>query len=97
MRWRCGALPSWGGAAVNEMQRTQPNYAARELADVHVPVLVVQGEHDEFITRQHAEHLARSVRGAELIVLPDVSHFAPLQRPRLFNDVLRLFVSGVLA
>lgn len=84
-------------AAVGEMQRTQPNYSIHELADVHVPVVVVQAEHDEFITREHAEYLARSIPGAELVVLPDVSHFAPLQRPEHFGDVVGGFVSRVFS
>ncbi len=31
---------------------------------------------------------ARSIPGAELILLSDVSHFAPLQRPEQFNNVM---------
>ncbi|GAB2892040.1 alpha/beta hydrolase [Paraburkholderia jirisanensis] len=72
-------------AAVSTMQKTQPDCSARELAAVRVPVTVVQSEHDEFIRREHAEYLARSIPGASLTVLPGVSHFAPLQRPALFN------------
>ena len=40
----------------------------------------VQSERDEFIKREHAEHLARTIPGAELVMLDGVSHFAPLQR-----------------
>ena len=74
--------------AVGVMQRTQPNYSARDLADIKVPVAIVQAEHDEFIRPEHAEFLARSIPGAELILLPGVSHFAPLQRPGLFNAAI---------
>jgi pimeloyl-ACP methyl ester carboxylesterase len=79
------------------MQRTEPNYSAHDLAQIRVPVTIVHSEHDEFIKREHAEHLARSVPGAELIVLPHVSHFAPLQRPEQFNRAVRAFVDKVLA
>ena len=67
--------------AVGLMQKTEPNYSAHDLAEINVPVAIVQSEHDEFIKREHAEYLARSIPGAELIFLPGVSHFAPLQRP----------------
>jgi non-heme chloroperoxidase len=77
------------------MQRTQPNYTAADLARIHVPVAVVQGEHDEFIRREHAEYLARSIPGAELHILEGVSHFAPLQRPEQFNGEVLAFLSGV--
>ncbi|HEX5439070.1 MAG TPA: alpha/beta hydrolase [Gemmatimonadaceae bacterium] len=79
--------------AVGVMQRTQPNYTARDLARIRVPVTIVQSEHDEFIHGEHAAYLARSIPGAELVALPEVSHFAPLQRPELFNDVLLAFLA----
>lgn len=82
-------------AAVSEMMRTQPNYSAHDLAQIHVPVAIVQSEHDEFIKPEHADYLARSIPGAELILLPGVSHFAPLQRPALFNRVMLEFCAGL--
>jgi pimeloyl-ACP methyl ester carboxylesterase len=83
--------------AVGQMMKTQPNYSARDMADIHVPVAIVQSEHDEFIKPEHAEYLARSIPGAELILLPGVSHFAPLQRPEQFNRVMRAFLGKVLS
>jgi len=81
--------------AIGQMMKTQPNYSARDLAQIRVPVSIVQSEHDEFIKLEHAEHLARSVPGAELILLPGVSHFAPLQRPDQFNGVVHAFLGKV--
>ena len=81
--------------AVGQMMKTEPNYSAQDLADITAPVLIVHAEHDEFIKREHAEYLARSIRGAELIVLRDVSHFAPLQRPEKFNKVMLGFLARV--
>ena len=83
--------------AVGLMQRTQPNATADELAAIHVPVGIVQGEHDEFIKREHAEYLARSIPEAQLRILPGVSHFAPLQRPGEFNRVLLTFLDTLRA
>ncbi|HEY5769220.1 MAG TPA: alpha/beta hydrolase [Terrimicrobium sp.] len=83
--------------AVGRMQKTQPNYSARDMADIRVPVAIVQSEHDEFIKPEHAKYLSRSIPGAELILLPGVSHFAPLQRPEQFNGVMRDFLSKVLS
>jgi pimeloyl-ACP methyl ester carboxylesterase len=78
--------------AVGRMQQTQPNYAAHELAQIRVPVAIVQSEHDEFIKRDHAEYLARSIPGAEFVLLHGVSHFAPLQRPVQFNHAMLAFL-----
>ena len=82
--------------ALGLMQRTQPNYSADDLAQISVPVAIVHSEHDEFIRREHAEYLARSIPNAEFIYLPGVSHFAPLQRPEQFNAVLLTFLGKML-
>jgi pimeloyl-ACP methyl ester carboxylesterase len=83
--------------AVTLMQQTQPNYSAQDLAKIGVPVAIAQSEHDEFIKPEHAEHLARCIPNAELVVLIGVSHFAPLQRPQQFNAVMLAFVDKIFA
>jgi non-heme chloroperoxidase len=77
------------------MQRTQPNYSAADLAAIKVPVWSVIGENDEFIRRDHAAYIARSIPGAAFHLLPGVSHFAPLQRPALFNAAMLDFLHGL--
>ncbi|HET6823966.1 MAG TPA: alpha/beta hydrolase, partial [Anaerolineales bacterium] len=62
---------------------------------IRVPVAIVHSEHDEFIKREHAEYLARTIPNAEFIFLPEVSHFAPLQRPEQFNAALLTFLEKV--
>jgi pimeloyl-ACP methyl ester carboxylesterase len=81
---------------VGLMQRTQPDYSEQDLAKISVPVRIVQSEKDEFIKREHAEYLARTIPGAALILLNGVSHFAPLQRPQQFNAAMLAFVEKVL-
>jgi pimeloyl-ACP methyl ester carboxylesterase len=73
---------------VTAMQRTEPDFTAHDLAQIRVPVTIAHSEHDEFIKREHAEYLARTVPGAELAILPGVSHFAPLQRPEVFDQAM---------
>jgi pimeloyl-ACP methyl ester carboxylesterase len=81
--------------AVGEMQRTQPNYTAADLAEIRVAFWSVLGEDDEFITPEHAAWLARTVPGASLHMLPGVSHFAPVQRPDVFNRAMLDFLAKV--
>jgi pimeloyl-ACP methyl ester carboxylesterase len=81
--------------AVGLMQRTQPNYSADDLAQIHVPVTIVHSEQDEFIRSEHAEYLARNIPNAEFVYLPGVSHFAPLQRPEMFNSAILAFLGKV--
>jgi pimeloyl-ACP methyl ester carboxylesterase len=82
--------------AIGLMQQTQPNYSAADLAEIHVPVTIVHSEHDEFIKREHAEYLARTIPQAEFVYLPHVSHFAPLQRPEQFNKTILAFLGKIL-
>ena len=81
--------------AVGLMMQTEPNYTPEDLAQLDVPVTVVQSEHDEFIKPEHAEYLAKTLPNAELILLRGVSHFAPLQRPDLFNETVITFLRQV--
>jgi pimeloyl-ACP methyl ester carboxylesterase len=81
--------------AVGVMMKTEPNYGVEELARIRVPVAIVQSEYDEFIRPEHAEHLARTIPNAEFINLVGMSHFAPLQRPELFNNRMLAFLAKV--
>lgn len=77
------------------MQKDQPNYSAADLASIAVQVWSVLGEHDEFIRREHAEYIARTIPGARFVLLPEVSHFAPLQRPAAFNATVLDFLKSL--
>jgi len=95
---RLSATPNGFAAfadAVGAMQRSQPNYSAADLAAIRTPVTIVHAEHDEFIERAHADYLARTIPGARFVFLPDVSHFAPLQRPDEFNAAILDFLRAV--
>ncbi|MDQ7249585.1 alpha/beta fold hydrolase [Dongia sedimenti] len=82
-------------ADLGTMQRSQPDYGAADLAAIKVPVWSVIGENDEFIKRDHAEHIAKSIPGAQFREIPGVSHFAPIQRPALFNATVLEFLGGL--
>lgn len=66
--------------------QSEPNYTVAQLQAIKVPVTVAIGESDEFIRLKHMDYLARTIPDAEFILIPGVSHFAPLQRPALFNE-----------
>ena len=77
------------------MQKAQPNYSADDLRQITVPVWAVLGEHDEFIKPQHIEYIAKTVPHGRFVLLPEVSHFAPLQRPELFNATILDFLRSL--
>lgn len=72
--------------AVEAMQKKEPNYDARELAAIDGPrILIADGDHEEFIKREHTIYLAQTIPEAGLDILSNVSHFAPWQDPAVFN------------
>ena len=74
---------------VGNASRTGPT---RNSSRSRSPVLVVDGDHDEAIRRGHTEYIAATIPGAGLLILPNVSHFAFLQDPVLFNDAILHFL-----
>lgn len=72
-----------------------PNYSAADLAKIRGPAIaIVDGDHDEFVTDGYAAYMARTIPGAELIILKNVSHFAPWQNPDEFNRTMITFLDG---
>jgi pimeloyl-ACP methyl ester carboxylesterase len=79
---------------IGAMWASQPNWTETDLARIRTPVLIVDGEHDEAIRREHTEMLAKEIPGAQLLILPSVSHFAMLQNPGEFNAAVLKFLAG---
>ncbi len=79
---------------LSAMWAKQPEWSDAQLASIRTPVWIVDGDHEEFIRRDHTEHLAHAIPGAGLLILPGTSHFAPWQAPGLFNAALLQFLDG---
>ena len=77
---------------IGGMWASQPNWSAADLAKIKAPVMIADGEHDEAIRRDHTELIAKEVAGAQLLILPGVSHFAMLQNPAEFNAAVLAFL-----
>ncbi len=79
---------------IGQMWRTQPNWTDDQLRKIGVRVLIADGQHDEAIRRDHTEYMAATIPRAGLLILPNVSHFAFLQDPALFNAAMLDFLDG---
>ncbi len=80
--------------AMKQMWDSQPDYTAEQLASIRVPTAIVICDHDEWIKPEHAKYLARSIRGAQTIVLRSVSHYAALQDPEAYGQAVLSFVDN---
>jgi pimeloyl-ACP methyl ester carboxylesterase len=81
-------------AQISRMWESEPAWTDAELAAITVPTAIVLGDHDEAITREHTEYLAKTIPGAKLVVLPDASHFAMLQDPAGYTKAVRDFIDA---
>jgi pimeloyl-ACP methyl ester carboxylesterase len=77
---------------ISHMWDSEPNWSDAQLKSIRAPVWVVDGDHDEAIKRAHSEYIAATIPAAGLLILPNVSHFAFIQDPALFNAALLRFL-----
>ena len=81
-------------AAISQMWNTQPDYKPADLAKIRTPTMIVDGQYDEGIKREHTEEIAHEIPGAKLLILPNVSHFGHWQNPELYNRELTAFLDA---
>jgi pimeloyl-ACP methyl ester carboxylesterase len=77
---------------ITKMWVEQPNWTDAQLKTISAPVLVLDGDHDEFIKPEHLVYMATTIPGAGLMILPNTSHFAFLQDPGMFNYAILHFL-----
>lgn len=63
------------------------------LPEVRVPTLVVAAEHDTFTPMPLAEEMAAAIRDAELVVIEEASHAAPVEQPDLIAEYIEDFLA----
>lgn len=62
------------------------------LPAIHCPTLIVVGDQDALTPPVMSEEMQRSVRGAELVVIPDAGHMSNMEQPAAFNRALAHFL-----
>jgi len=81
-------------AQIQLMWAEQPNFTRDQLQRIAVPTAIADGAHEEAIKREHTEYLARTIPGAKLVILPDVSHFGFMQNPQEFSASVLAFLTA---
>jgi 3-oxoadipate enol-lactonase len=67
--------------------------AAHRLAEVDVPTLVLDAEHDPPFQHRIADLLAREVVGARMEVVPGADHVVNLRQPERFEELVLPFLA----
>jgi pimeloyl-ACP methyl ester carboxylesterase len=79
---------------LDELTNVGPKYSEEELKSITVPVLILDGAQDEFITPDQPVRLAELIPGATLVIMPGTGHFAVKARPGLFNQIVLDYLAG---
>jgi 3-oxoadipate enol-lactonase len=86
LRQRAAAIIA-GLYALRDRPDAQPGLAA-----ISVPTLILVGEQDAVTPPAAAERLAASIRGSELVRIPEAGHLPNLERPETFNEAVVSFL-----
>ena len=57
-----------------------------------MPTLVLGGQQEEAIYPAHIEELSKKIPNSKLIMMPETGHFAMLEKPEKFNEIVRSFL-----
>jgi pimeloyl-ACP methyl ester carboxylesterase len=79
---------------LGQLYAKEPNLTPGELGRIVAPTVIADGEHEQFIARDHIEQLARLIPGARLVILPNVSHGGPQQDPIGFHQAVEALLNG---
>lgn len=63
------------------------------LPDIHVPTLVITGEHDSAAPPAVAQRMAQKIPRAALSILPGAGHLAPIEQAAAFARALDVFLT----
>jgi pimeloyl-ACP methyl ester carboxylesterase len=67
----------------------------RSLSQIHVPTLVIGGEHDRVIPPEQAVDLHRRIPGSKYVVIRGVGHLSYFEDPGAFNAALADFLRNL--
>lgn len=79
---------------LDELTKAGPNYSEADLKSITVPVLILDGEADEFITPDQPRRMAELIPGATLVIMPGTGHFAVTARPGLVSQIVLEYLAG---
>jgi pimeloyl-ACP methyl ester carboxylesterase len=80
------------GAILRMMERPDSFDVLQSLT---VPVAIIVGDEDTLTPVDDSRRMQAAARASELFVLPQTGHLANLERPDLFNDIVRGFLARV--
>ena len=63
------------------------------LSCITCPTMVIVGREDALTPPEHAAEMAQGIRGAELVVIEQCGHLAPIEQPQATTALLRVWLN----
>jgi pimeloyl-ACP methyl ester carboxylesterase len=73
------------------MWLSEPNIPKEDLGKIEAPTLIMAGDRDA-TTQEHTLELFRSIKNAELCIIPGATHFLLSEKPEMANRVILDFL-----
>ncbi len=83
---------AWLANPLLEIRQDPP--AAKRLAEIHVPVLVVIGDRDVPHMQKVADKLSSEIVGAKKVVIPGAGHISNMEKPQAFDRAVLEFLAA---
>lgn len=80
--------------ALGQMYAQQPDWTPAQLRTIKAKTLIVDGDHDEAIRPEHTRYIAQQLPNAKLHWIANTSHFAFIQNPTVFNQMMLDFLAS---
>ena len=79
---------------IRKLFLTEPNITADQLSSIKTPTLVFDGENEEYIRIDHVKEIAKAIPNAQLVLMPNAGHEAPVEKPAEFNKIVLDFLAS---
>ena len=79
---------------ISHMWATEPNYTEEQLGSITTPILILDGAAEEAIDLNQTKLMALLIPDAELVIIPDTGHFAMMEKPDEFNQIVLDFLGS---
>ncbi|MEG0313980.1 MAG: alpha/beta hydrolase [Erysipelotrichaceae bacterium] len=76
---------------LNELMLENQALDINKIKEIKVKTLIIVGEKD-MIKIDHTKQLATAIKNSELVVVPQASHFVALNKPKMFNNLVKDFL-----
>lgn len=78
---------------IGQMWASEPNFTAGQLGGISVPMLILDGDNDEFVYTEHTRDMAKFIPTATLTLIPGAGHFAISEKPDEINEIILEFLA----